>query len=200
MNKWMYQVAIATPLALGSLGAMAADTGGFFINGEVAGSNYDVSNLQNNTSTAGAVRLGYLWNAGQVDWGVEGGYVDLGKATGNSYFFIDNAAFPQNVSVKTRGALLGGNVKMYFGDGNWFLSARGGWFHSSTRARFSTGSYSVSDSEDGNGIYAGVGVGYDFTPHAGVALNYDNYQSSAPGIYDRRFNIGMYGATFEYRF
>jgi len=36
--------------------------------------------------------------------------------------------------------------------------------------------------------------------HIGVSLNYDFFQSRANGIYQGRFNTGMYGGTFEYRF
>jgi outer membrane protein with beta-barrel domain len=201
MNKWISKIAAAVALAAASGSVMAAD-GNFFVNGEVAGSNANISNLQDTTSTAGAVRFGYLWNAGPMSWGIETGYVDLGKVSGNYYDYSFGNPNSLHASVTTRGSMLGGNFKTHFGyNSGWFVSGRLGWFHSNVHANVNDAyGDSTSDSVTGDGTYAGVGVGYDFNPHMGIAMNFDNYQSNANGIYNRRFNTGMYGGTFEYRF
>jgi OmpA-OmpF porin, OOP family len=199
MDKRISKVAAALALAVVSSSAMAVD-GHFFVNGEAAGSSANISNLQDTNSTAGAVRLGYLWNGGPMTWGVEAGYVDLGKVSGS--YSNNDGYFPEQLhaSITNRGELLGGNFKAHFGYSGWFVSSRLGWFHSEVHARINNPYASVSASANGNGFYAGVGFGYDFNKHVGIAVNYDNYQSNADGIYNRRFNTGVYGGTFEYRF
>lgn len=206
MNKRTSKVAIGAVLAIASQAAMAMD-GNFFVNGEAAGADANIRNLENktNTSMAGALRLGYLWNAGAVSWGAEAGYVDLGKVTGNDNYTVADAGGPYDplhISIRTHGEIVGGNFKLHYGDYGPFLSARGGWFHSQTTGRVSDqlGLASASESRSGDGIYVGFGLGYEFSRHIGISLNYDFFQSRANGIYDGRFNTGMYGGTFEYRF
>lgn len=200
MDKRISKIAAAVLLAVASSSAMAMD-GNFFVNGEVAGSSANISNFQDTTSTAGAVRLGYLWNAGAISWGVETGYVDLGKVTDDYNQYPFSYPVATQLSITNRGSTLGSNFKVHFGDSGWFVSSRLGWYHSTVHATVSdVWGASNSTSATGNGVYAGIGVGYDFNKHAGIALNYDTYQTNADGIYNRRFNTGMYGGTFEYRF
>jgi hypothetical protein len=206
MNKRIFKAAIGAAMAVASSAAMATD-GSFFINGEVAGANANIRNLQNkdNTSTAGAVRAGYLWHSGDYSWGAEAGYVDLGKVSGSDNYAVFNAVGaydPLHIDIKTQGEMLGGVFKLHYGDYGWFLSGRGGWFHSHTSARVhdQLGLAAVSASRNGDGFYAGFGLGYEFNKHISVSLNYDYFQSRAEGIYNGNFNTGMYGGTFEYRF
>jgi len=57
-------------------------------------------------------------------------------------------------------------------------------------------------SSNDNGIYAGLGFGYDFTKNFGVTVNYDNYSLKAQNITDdkRTVNVGVWGAAAEFRF
>jgi OmpA-OmpF porin, OOP family len=206
MKKWISKAAIGAAIVAASSSAMAMD-GQFFVNGEAAGQDTAFNNLRNRdpTSWAGAVRLGYMWNAGAFSWGIETGYADLGSVAGTNFHLISSEGGPYDplrISAKTHGEMLGGNFKVHYGDYRWFVSARAGYFHSQTTEHvhdtfglLSSGSASAS----GNGFYAGVGVGYDFTQHFGMSLNYDLFHSQAPGIWQGHFGTSMYGGSLEYR-
>lgn len=194
MNKHIRMTAIAVVLAAASASAMAADGGAFFVNGNLGQSHYhDRGFNSGNTDTSGAVRFGYDWNADAWSYGVEGGYVDLGKATGTFYTPYGTAG----LNVKTSGWLLGGNGKYRFAN-HMFVSARLGWFRSTFDGSISgVGSQSFS----GNGGYAGVGLGYDFNRHFSLGVGYDTYHARATvfGIKAKE-SIGVYSAFAEYRF
>jgi OmpA-OmpF porin, OOP family len=199
------KIVIGVAIAVVSTSAMAAVDGQFFVNGEAAGSDVNIANLQDrsDTSAAGALRLGYVWNSGAVSWGVETGYVDLGSVTGAPPTIGGPPlGGPGQIQITTRGEVLGGNFKLHYGDYGWFLSARGGWFHSQTDGSYKDflGHTLISTNSSGDGVYAGVGLGYDFNQHIGVSLNYDFFQTRAGGIYQGHYNTSMYGGTFEYRF
>ena len=82
MKKHIQMIAVAGAMAAASGSAVAADPGAFFINGNLGQSTYHDGGFDNNTDTSGAIRAGYSWQSYKVDFGVEGGYVDLGRATG----------------------------------------------------------------------------------------------------------------------
>lgn len=189
MKKHIQMIAVAGALAAASGSAVAADPGAFFINGNLGQSTYHDGGFDNNTDTSGAIRAGYSWQSYKVDFGVEGGYVDLGRATGE--------IFGEKYSVKGKGPLLGLNIKYKF-ENKMFVSARGGYFHSTLEEGVQGFG---SDSFHGNGAYLGAGVGYDITPQFSLGLSYDDYHGRVR-FDGYRFNesIGVYSGFAEYRF
>jgi len=204
MNKYLISLS-ALALAGACSSALAQDKDAFFVNAGVGQATYHVDEAtggnyaQDDSDTSAALRLGYLWH-GQVDFGIEGGYVDLGELKAS----LISGAVLEEAKVNAKGWLLGATGKYHFAD-QWFVSARGGWLHASSDVdyRISTpvGSMAASDSVDGDGWYAGVGVGYDFSPHFSLGVNYDNYHVKAnTDDVSADANVGTWMVTAEYRF
>ncbi|MFC5743802.1 outer membrane protein [Dyella tabacisoli] len=208
MNKFQ---TVAVALALGAAStASFADTGNFFVNGNLGTSDYRVSNpasgipgVQSSLDkkdAAGALRIGYRWNS-VVDYGVEAGYVNLGNAEGK----LSNSLGQSYLKQKSRGWLLGGNLNYNIND-NWYVSARGGWYraHNAFQLRAYTpgGNFRSSSSTTGTGEYVGVGVGYNINKAFSVGVNYDNYHSNgnSSDVNKLSTNIAMYSVFGEYRF
>lgn len=204
MNK--YVISLSSLILAGACSsAFARDNGAFFVNAGAGQATYhadatDGGNYAgNNTDNATALRLGYLWR-GPVDFGVEGGYVDLGELNAS----LISGAVLEEATVHAKGWLLGAAGKYHFA-GQWFVSARGGWLHASSEVdyRVSTpvDSMSASSSADGDGWYGGVGVGYDLSDNASLGVNYDNYHVKArTGDVSADANVGTWMLTAEYRF
>ena len=176
-------------LAAVSGSALATDQGAFFINGNLGQSTYHDSGFNDNTDTSGAIRAGYSWQSYKVDFGVEGGYVDLGRATGEAY--------GDKFSVKGKGPLLGMNIKYKF-ENQMFVYARGGYFHSTMDAHVDGFG---SENFHGNGGYLGAAVGYDITPQFSLGLAYDDYHGRVRVDGEKsNESIGVYSGFAEYRF
>jgi hypothetical protein len=227
----------ALAVALGCISSTClADGGNFFVSADAGEANYHVNspssvppasygapypsgalfpvgNQLNNRHAAGALRFGYRWH-GIVDYGVEAGYVDLGQV---------NAApgtppWTNQVGLKDRGWLLGGNLKYNFND-SWYVSARGGWYRAqisgSETSTFKPCTpavgflcpqyalpitfYRYPYSQTVSGEYVGIGAGYNFSSNFSLGLSYDYYRS------DRLSNgfkvgVGSYSLSAEYRF
>lgn len=211
-----------TGIALGGISTSSlADDGNFFINADAGEANYHVGspfgttlyafgNRLNDSDAAGALRFGYRWHSA-VDYGFEAGYADMGRVS--SAFQLPNGSSYQT-NLKDRGWLLGGNLK-YNIDSNWYVSARGGWFHARIDNKgaeviyptcFPGGvcplnvAYRQYDySQKGNGEYFGVGGGFNFSPNFSLGLSYDYYRSDRLND-SSSVDIGMYSLSAEYRF
>ncbi len=197
--KTLISATAGLAFALAASSAMAAD-GQVFVNAGLGQSTYhaSVGAVGDNTATATALRAGYVWR-GSMDLGVEGGYVDLGKASGSTGLTV-----LEEGTVKVKGWLLGLNGKYHFAD-TWYVSARAGFMRDTVDAtyRYSdpvTSTY-ASGSADGTSWYGGVGFGYDFQRGFSLGLNYDNYHAKADtDAGNVSGNIGTYMVTAEYRF
>src|SRR5690242_14534743 len=199
-------VAFGAALIAASTSASAAEANGaFFINAGVGQATYHVGEAgggdyaQDDSDTATALRLGYLWH-GPVDFGMEGGYVDLGELKAS----LISGAVLQEARVNARGWLLGATGKYHVAD-RWFVSARGGWLHTTRdvdyRVSTPVDATGGSSSVHGDGWYAGLGAGYDFSSRFSLGVSYDNYHVEAKtGDVSADANVGSWMVMAEYRF
>jgi hypothetical protein len=193
MNKRFQITAIAVVLMAAASSSFAADQGTFFINGNLGESSYNSGTATNNTASSSAIRAGYTWYNDTWNFGVEAGYVDLGSIHGP----VNIDGISVRATDQAKGPLAGLNLKYKF-ENKWYISGRAGYLHSTLKASVSGyGSQSIS----GNGGYAGLGVGYDITPHFSLGLDYDLYRARARGDgLQFRGYIGVTSAFAEYRF
>ncbi|HVI56854.1 MAG TPA: outer membrane beta-barrel protein [Luteibacter sp.] len=218
MEKRLLTAAAAAVLSLASFGAQAANEGTFIgINGGRADYDINHTGFQDKNDTAFGAVVGYRWAVDRPFYfGVEAGYVDLGKIS--SKYSYGGITYGETDAFKLKGkaVLVGANGKWELPH-HWTITARLGLAHSRTTYDIRSDLYqrgpngidttpyatlkSHNTSTD-NGIYAGVGFGYDFTPNFGVAVNYDNYSLKAQNITDdkRTVNVGVWGASAEFRF
>jgi len=220
MEKLLLSAAAAAALSLTSFGAHASSEGTFIsLNG--GRTNYDISHadFHDKTDTAFGAVAGYRWAVDRPFYfGVEAGYVDLGKITdhyeASQPYYVPGGTltdtYTEKDRLKGRALLVGANGKWELPH-HWTITGRFGLAHSHTsydyRINETIGNQNVySDSfhssSNDNGIYAGLGFGYDFTPNLGVTVNYDNYSLKAQNITSdkRTVNVGVWGGAVEFRF
>lgn len=157
---------------------------------------------------------GYRWKVGQdLGLGVELGYTDLGN------FRVKNVFNSQDVNQRTttnalRGWLVGVNGRINLMP-QWYLGARGGYFHGNDNHNNYNNSLGqdLGLSSGGNsgrgGWYAGIGTGWDINEHFGVGVHYDYFKVSTGKIKDDATGVetsdlkrstGIVSLTGEYRF
>ena len=223
MEKLLLSVAAAAALAVTSFGARAAHDAneGAFIGVNGGSASYDIHNsgFEDKKDTAIGAVVGYRWAVDRPFYfGVEGGYVNLGKLT-DRYEYTSTFGSPrapitdvqtEKYELKGRAILIGANAKWVLPH-RWTITGRFGVAHSHTAFDYhyddvqngqNVYSESAHLSSNDNGIYAGLGFGYDFTPNFGVTVNYDNYSLKAQKLTGdkRTVNVGVWGGAAEFRF
>lgn len=169
----------------------------FFVAGQLGQTQARTSLLDHNNSVFQNVRFGWRWN-GIV--GPEIGYAYLGRPKAD----IGNGF--ASLSTKARAVTVGVNAKYNVYE-NWFVTAHAGYLRSQTKFDLS-GNLGGNYKTYNNGLYAGLGVGYDLTKDFSVGLNYDNYRINSGnstsenyvGVGRNRVNVAAYSASVEYRF
>jgi OOP family OmpA-OmpF porin len=214
MNKLVLSAAVAA-LALSpalTLAAQTSDAGtptyganvspnwqdNFFVDGQLGQTQFRSGSLTHNNSVFQNVRFGWRWN-GIV--GPEIGYAYLGRPKAD---IGDGFA---SLSTKARAVTLGVNAKYNVYE-DWFITAHAGYLRSQDRFDLVSGNFGTRYTTYNNGLYAGLGVGYDLTKNFSVGLNYDNYRLQGGnstseaniGVPHSRVNVAAYSASVEYRF
>ncbi len=211
MNK-LFTATVAVVLGAASA-ASFADSGNFFVNGNVGQANWRDDSVartlraqpgvtsvdQDNNGLAGALRVGYRWHS-VVDYGVELGYAYLGENATR----VSAADVNGNLKQKSRGYLMGGNLNWNITD-SWYVSARAGWYRGRNvlqgRVYSAQGSSAGTlDSYAATGEYMGLGVGYNINQHISVGLNYDHFRLPGSSGEGPSTKVNMSTVGGEYRF
>lgn len=197
MRHFLLAASLGAAMAVSSVAAHAgdADPSHFFVNAGAGMSHSNVSGLTDKDSWGYGVNAGYRW---RDTWGVEAGYVDLGKPETNGW--IDgNARYPQNLKLNVSGWTLGANGRWTFAE-NWHVSARLGAFFSRSKLTARGYYYGEQTTNDTN-LYFGAGVGYDITSQLSVGVNVDRYQAKAKSMFiTGTVSPVLVTGTLEYRF
>lgn len=196
MKNTLLAIALATGFAALPLAGHAADTNGFFINGNIGQSSID-KGAYNDDDTGYGVNLGYRWAlAPNFLLGVEGGYTDLGSVS-------PRRGYTDLGDGELKGWTLGLNGHWNLTD-NWYISGRGGFFRGDVKGGYvsstdpATGLYVYDRVNDhSNKWYAGAGFGYDFNSNASIGLNYDHYKADKSGL---KLDSDLVSVSAEYRF
>lgn len=172
-------VAALALAAAGVVCSAAAQADGIFLDGSVGRSEFDLGK-----DTSYAINGGYRWGM----FGLEGGYVDLGK-TDRGYSGFSGL----HEGVDLSGWTAGINGKFDLSP-DWYLKARGGLYHWKADMSFANS----RDAEfSGTDWYAGVGVGYNVSQRVGIGLNYDYYRAGEKAM---DFNAKTLSLNTEIRF
>jgi OOP family OmpA-OmpF porin/outer membrane immunogenic protein len=190
MKNALFAIALAAAgVAAAPAISHAADTSGFFINGNIGQSNLN-KGAYDDSDTGYAANIGYRWAvAPSVLLGVEGGYTDLGSVSPKNGF---GAAGEAEIS----GWNLGVNGHFNVAE-NWYLSGRAGLFRADVKGGYFNGAVPVLVDDSSNKWYAGAGFGYDFNNNFSLGLNYDYYKADKNGL---AFNPNLVSVSGEYRF
>jgi opacity protein-like surface antigen len=185
MRNKLTALAVMAGLAAIPVASHAAEgEDGFFVNGSIGRTELNKGAYDDN-DTAYIANLGYRWAlAPNFALGIEGGYTDLGKWSGDLAILTDPPEGSRFIDSELKGWTLGANAHWNFTD-NWYLSGRAGLFRANLKGDYLTivsgdvARLSVDDTS--NKWYAGVGVGYDFTRNFGVGISYDYYKADRNG-------------------
>lgn len=192
MKNTLIAIALVTAgLTAIPLTSHAADTNGFFINGNIGQSSVN-KGVYDDNDTGFAGNVGYRWAVTpSVLLGIEGGYTDLGKfSTKNSF---NGQGIPD---AKLTGWNLGVNGHFNITD-NWYVSGRTGFFRADIKGGSFESGQLVRVDDTANKWYAGAGFGYDFNSNLSVGLNYDYYKADKNNL---DLSADMVSVSAEYRF
>jgi hypothetical protein len=183
-------------------GTSIAYAGDAFLGGQVGLSHWSAEDMSDNDLGFGGYG-GYRVNLGvHNSLGVEAGYVDFGKVSRSIDVYIPSLDATVKGSISAHAVTVGPVYRLTFlGNsrvGGTFLQLRGGYMHWYGRMRASVAGYGhASESDDGDGWYAGAGIGTYITPHFEVGVNYAYHTAKVEGT---RFKVHMALASAEFRF
>ena len=193
----MKKTALALAVGIGSLIAGTATaqdaSNGLFIDGRVGSASIDEDDFDDEASTF-QINGGYRWNG----LGIEAGYVKFSEFEGE----VEESGENFELDADIDGFMIGLNGRTNFGDSPWYMSGRLGAFLWEADAQAVVPSTEnefivVNADEDGTDLYAGVGVGYDFSDTFSMGLAYDYF---GPGKDDVSLQTNTLSVTGEVRF
>lgn len=173
-----------------SIPAYAADTGWYVVGsvGQTKFKDIDTSGIPNpsvdDTDTGFKVGGGYMFHK---NFGVEAAYVDLGKATVSSG--------GQSGDATASGEVVAVVGVLPLGD-KFSLLARIGLINATVKI---TGFGTSESSTDVKTTY-GVGAGFNFTPHLGIRLDYDQYKKLGDTNKTGESDVDMISLGVVYKF
>lgn len=169
-------------IAAAALGACAAQaqvqTQGLYLGGSVGASRYDGSvpgpTLTDRSSAGIKLYGGYTFNP---NFGLEAGYVNLGKFKGSA------------ADVKADGVFVDAVGTVPLGN-NFSLLGRVGAFNGRLKS-------TLDGSDRGTNLKVGAGVQYDLSAKTAVRAEWERYRFDALGS---KSNTDLYTVGFNYRF
>ncbi|MBX3712330.1 MAG: porin family protein [Lysobacter sp.] len=180
----MKKLALLAALAAASLSttAFAAEGNGGFIRAELGETRakFDIGSI---TDTAYSIRGGYFFNRNVA---IEGFYTGHGR---DSYGGTTVEAFSVGVGVV-------GKKNFEADHKGFFISGRAGIAYTDI-AVVDRNSVEFLDDDRDASLYAGVGLGYDFTEKFGLSLNYDYQKADISGA-DVKLNTWTIGGEFRF--
>ena len=200
MNKTILVLTIsATIMIVAPTISRAADgKSGFFVNANIGQSDLKGNGYSLDDSDTGySINTGYRWAISPAfAFGVEGGYTDPGNFKLESVFAPEPPATMLVGKAKLDGVNLGVNAHWNLSD-TWYLSGRAGLFSADVKIEYPASPVPMRASDRSNDLYAGVGVGYDFSERFGLGLNYDRYDVDMQGV---NLDTGRLSMGGEFRF
>lgn len=192
MKKTLLSISLALATLAGSGAVIAQDTNGAggFIGAKVGNAHWDAQGATENRF-AYDVSGGYRWSlAPNQSLGAELGYVDFGT-------IHDRNALGHS-SLAADAVTLGANYRYTLANDSTYVMGRAGYLRWHGKARTTIdGVGRFSDSNRGNGWYAGAAIGHDFTPVFGMNVGYDFHRANNDG---NHVNFGVASVGAEYRF
>lgn len=180
----MKKLALLAALAAASLSttAFAAEGNGGFIRAELGETraDFDIDSIKD---TAYSIRGGYYFNSNIA---IEGFYTGHGR---DSFDDVTVEAFSMGVGVVGK-KNFGGSQK------GFFINGRAGIAYTDI-AIVDDNSVEFLDDDRDASLYAGVGLGYDFTERFGLSLNYDYQKADISGA-DVKLNTWTIGGEFRF--
>jgi OmpA-OmpF porin, OOP family len=174
----------ASGIALAAFGASAQTMpdSGWSIGGSLGSSHWkgsDLGGIANDPSDTGLKAYGGYWFG--PTFGLEGGYVNLGKFKG------------PNGNLKSDGAFFDAVGKIPLSGTNFSVLGRVGLYNGSLKFD----KFGLTESDRGTNFKVGLGAQYDFDPRLGMRAEWERYRLDTNNI---KANTDMYSVGVNYRF
>jgi len=154
----------------------------------------NVSVTADENSTGFKLGVGYMFTQ---NLGIEGGWVDLGKAT-ESFSGFFGGPFTGTADFKASGPFVAGVLAFPFG--NQFSGFAKLGFIDATVDVTASGSLIGSESSTDLKTMAGIGVQYDFNPQWGLRAEYERFMNLGDSNTTGTADVDMFSAGAVFRF